>query len=313
MTVKGNFIRAPTIRMDGFPVPSVRVMKLLGVLVDERLSFAQHARHIGEMGAKSFGRMSRVSTSSWGVRYGALRLLYRGTYVATITYAAAVWYKRVGVHVVRSPLLRTQRPALILLTKAYRSVSTSALPVLAGVLPADLEVLRAGTVCDEGTKGNERELTALRRATSERVMRIWQDRWDAEGKGRDTYKFIPSIIGRMERTFIELDHQMSQIISGHGSFRGRLRDMALSDSGTCECGESEEYRDHVLWDCPLYGKERAELLNALMRGVGEGPLYFEDLVSCRINFDQLKRFAHAWFRKRRLTEMYRGGDGDITA
>lgn len=84
---------------------------------------------------------------------------------------------------VRSPLLRTQRPALILLTKAYRSVSTSALPVLAGVLPADLEVLRAGTVCDEGTKGNERELTALRRATSERVMRMWQDRWDAEGKG----------------------------------------------------------------------------------------------------------------------------------
>lgn len=96
MTVKGKFIRAPTIRMDGFPVPSVRVMKLLGVLVDERVSFAQHARHIGEMGAKSFGRKSRASTSSWGVRYGALRLLYSGTYIATITYAAAVWYKRVG-------------------------------------------------------------------------------------------------------------------------------------------------------------------------------------------------------------------------
>lgn len=55
------------------------------------------------------------------------------------------------------------------------------------------------------------------------------------------------------------------------------------------------------------------MLDALVRGEGEGPLYFEDLVSCRNNVEQLKRFAHAWYRKRRLTEMYRGGDDDITA
>lgn len=146
MTYKGKFKRPPTIRMNDVPIKSVSQARVLGVTLDVTRSYSPHASLIGESASSCFGKMSRVSATRWGIRYPALRVLYSGTYVAVLCYAAAVWYRRYSNFVVRRTLLRTQRPALILLTKAYRSCSTAALPVLAGVLPADLEVLRAGRV-----------------------------------------------------------------------------------------------------------------------------------------------------------------------
>lgn len=67
-----------------------------------------------------------------------------GTFLATITYEASIWLQRATVCPVRSALTGAQRSSLILLTKAYWSASTTALPVLAGVLPVDLHVKLAG-------------------------------------------------------------------------------------------------------------------------------------------------------------------------
>lgn len=85
MTIRGKFKRAPVIRIGGASVPAVRHTKLLGVVIDESGSFAQHALAIGEREASCFGKMSRVSALFWGIRYKALKVLYWGTYVATVT------------------------------------------------------------------------------------------------------------------------------------------------------------------------------------------------------------------------------------
>lgn len=77
-------------------------------ILDDAKSYVQHAIGIGERASAGFGKMSRVSSSTWGVRYHALRGLFSGTYVAILTYAAAVWYQRSSVYAVRSALLRTQ-------------------------------------------------------------------------------------------------------------------------------------------------------------------------------------------------------------
>ncbi|GBP35525.1 hypothetical protein EVAR_17386_1 [Eumeta japonica] len=51
--------------------------------------------------------------------------------------------------IVCNALLRTQRLALMFLTKAYRIVGMAALPVLAGVLPAHMKVIAAGRADQE--------------------------------------------------------------------------------------------------------------------------------------------------------------------
>lgn len=185
MTIKGKFKRSPAILMNGVSIPHVSQARLVGVIIDEARSYVQHALFIGEKASNCFGKVSRVSTSTWGVKYRILRVLYIGTYVATVVYAAAVWYRRSSFYSVRSALLRTQRPALMLLTKAYRSTSTAALRVLAGMLPADLEVVRAGRIAVEGSKLTGKERKKLKREVIADVVTQWQERWDASQDGRE--------------------------------------------------------------------------------------------------------------------------------
>ncbi|CAH4035810.1 unnamed protein product [Pieris brassicae] len=297
ITLKGRFQRPPVIRLGGDSVKAVGVAKLLGVVLDERGTFAEHAQDIGDRGARCFGKMARVSASNWGIRYPALRLLYYGTFVATITYAAAVWYGRSLAFVVASRLLRAQRSALVLLTKAYRTTSTPALAVLGGVLPADLEVYRAGKIQATKRETAKGEVNDLKRRVHSEVVDKWQERWEVEERGRDLQRFFPCVRGRLRAAWVAPDYFTSQLLAGHGAFNGRLRDLGLKEVGTCPCGLAEEYRDHVLWECGLYDREREEMLDRVVTG-GPGPVYFADLVASEANYAAFSRFARAWHRAR---------------
>ncbi|CAK1550988.1 unnamed protein product [Leptosia nina] len=293
ITLKGKLQRPPVVRLGGESVRSVTSAKLLGVVLDDRGTFAEHAGDIGDRAGRCFGKMSRVSASSWGVRYHALRAIYQGTFVATITYAAAVWFDRALSYVVASRLLRSQRAALVLLTKAYRTTSTPALAVLGGVLPADLEVYRAGKV--QATRGDraKAELAKFRKEIHSEVVSMWQERWEAEERGRDLQRFFPCVRGRLRAKWVSPDYVTSQLLAGHGAFNGRLRDLGLRSEGECPCGSAEEYRDHVLWECEMYESERREMVSALE--VDEcRPVYFGDLVTSEGNF--------AAFRNQRRNE-----------
>lgn len=305
VTLKGGLAaRPPTIRLNGVSVRSVRSTRVLGVVIDGSLSFAEHARSIGERAASGLGKMSRVSASSWGMRYRALKVLYQGIFTPILTYAAGCWWRRVSTYVVRTALLRAQRPALILLTKAYRSTSTAALPVLAGVLPADLEVERAGKV-DDIRHLPGRELKVRKNDLWEEAVASWQQRWEAEARGRELYRYFPDVAARLKATWVEPDYQVSQILTGHGCFRKRLHDMKLQETSECYCGEDEESLDHVLWSCPIYEEQRRKMMDGIEREE-EGPVYYCDLVASEVNFRRLGRFAHEWHKIRSRLELEDG-------
>ncbi|GBP28873.1 Retrovirus-related Pol polyprotein from type-1 retrotransposable element R1 2 [Eumeta japonica] len=297
MTVKGRLQRPPTVRMGGGSIRSVATATVLGVVLDEHLSFAQHALTIGERASKSFGKVSRVSTASWGMRYPSLKTIYRATYVTTLTYAAGCWYGRASMHVVRSALLRTQRPSLILLTKAYRTVSTAALPVLAGVLPAHYEVTIAGRTDGQRSGLTRAEVWAFRRRAKEEAVIEWQREWDEGTKGRELYRFFPEVSARLSFDWIEPDYETSQLLTGHGCFRKRLHDMGLNESSVCLCGQTDEEMHHVLWTCPLYDDIRNEMLSGL-EAIQVGPVSYADLVGSQANFRRLREYARAWHRLR---------------
>lgn len=302
ITLRGRFQRPPLIKMGGSSISCVDHAVVLGVTLDSRRLFTQHACDIVERAAGCYGKVSRITSTFGGVGYRALRTIYIGTFVATISYAASVWHTRVGVYPVRSALLRGQRGSLILMTKAYRSVSTTALPVLAGVLPADLQVRLAGEFGCIGDNVGRIERNATRRSIFNQILAEWQERWEKSDDGHDLRRFFPDVRGRVKAKWVEPDHAVSQILTGHGCFRGRLRDMGLSDVGNCFCGAADEYRDHILWECSLYAGERLVLLNGV-RGAGTGPVCFEELVGTPANYRLLRKFAHDWFARRRYLEV----------
>ncbi|GBP26904.1 hypothetical protein EVAR_16486_1 [Eumeta japonica] len=111
--MRGKLQRAPVIKLFGNPIRAVASATVLGVVLNASLSSAQQAASIVERESRCSGKLYRVSAASSGHVCGA-RYAIKG-------------------------------PKIILLTKAYRSVSTAALLVLAGVfLPTDLEVTLAG-------------------------------------------------------------------------------------------------------------------------------------------------------------------------
>lgn len=197
----------------------------------------------------------------------------------------------------RSALLRTQRPALILLTKAYRSTSTHALPVLAGVLPADLEVKRVGMIETYRANLAKKEIEYLKKECMAKVYDEWQNRWGLELRGRELYSFLPDVRDRMSWEHIEPDFITSQMLTGHGCFRKRLYDMKLTAKCACDCGHEEETRDHVLWNCPLYEDIRVIMLEGLVRE-GIGPVHHLELIWTKENFLNFRRFCKSWFERR---------------
>lgn len=70
-------------------------------------------------------------------------LLYKGVCVPLLFYTSCAFYERTTNSHLGRVLLPSQRSFLLLVVKACRTVSTEVLQVLAGVLPANLQIVKA--------------------------------------------------------------------------------------------------------------------------------------------------------------------------
>jgi hypothetical protein len=310
MWMKGNLgsNRHPTLKMNGQQVKMVEEFRYLGIVLDRRFSFLAHARSVSDRGKVFFAEIQRISRASWGLRSRAVLILYRATYVAQITYASPVWAQRLMVGSVRLALLRGQRVPLLALTGAYRTAATSGLQIIAGVLPADLEVMESaarrdlkmnGTVVYMGTTF-EAPLgsgpVVLGTAFSdmrEKTMDSWQQRWNSDSTGRQVYRFFPSVCERVKMTHLRLDHYTVQLITGHGEFRGKLYDLGLVSNPWCACGGGLQYAEHILWNCPIMADAREEMISSISMEA-QGPANSADLLRSPASMRSFMGFVKSW-------------------
>ncbi|GBP17821.1 Retrovirus-related Pol polyprotein from type-1 retrotransposable element R1 4 [Eumeta japonica] len=194
VTVKGRLQRPPIIRMSGDSIWTVSVATVLGLVLDEHLSFAQHTQSIEERFDK--------------------------------------------------------RPARILLTKAYRIVSTAALPVLAGVLPAHIEVIAAGRTDRERDGRTAAEVRAFRWYVRSEMIAEWQKNWDDEKNDRELYRYFSEVSARFSSDWVEPDYQTTQLLTGHYCFRKRLHELGLNDTSMCLCEQKDEDMDRRTSEVP---------------------------------------------------------------
>jgi len=92
MTVKGKFSknRNPIIKINGVNVKFTSVVRYLGVFIDCRLSFVEHARHIRDKLLNLIMAIKRIANQEWGIKNHCRRILYNMVAVPIATYAAAV-------------------------------------------------------------------------------------------------------------------------------------------------------------------------------------------------------------------------------
>lgn len=267
-----NAHRLPRVLVNNTPIPRVTTHKVLGVVLDSALSFRAHIETIAERAIPIFRTLNRLARHQWGISTHTRRVTYAGVAEALMCYAAPVWWKTLTSANRTQQMLKIQRAILLAVTRAYASVSTEALPVLAGVLPADLLVWRRAMryyvkkgELDAVTPYIGVNVDNPLRRVDDYILSSWQDRWTSSPNGRRTYQYWPNIRMRMRAAnLFEVDAYSAQFVSGHGDFRANLVRFRLSEDAICECGQ-EDTPDHVLNDCPDYEEERQKFLSTLAR------------------------------------------------
>lgn len=296
--LKGKLKRPPRLRFNDVLLPYHSRVLHLGVLLDGKFKFKDHIIYILDRARKSFYRISRLAGRQWGLKFGHLKCMYVAIFVSIVSYAVSVWNCKF-TEAVRLVLLRGQRAPLILLTRSYRTASNSALPVVAGVLPLDLQVqVRAAGYCFRKNlelivgdvpirRGEDETFEAFKKRAFEKALDVWQERWDVAVTGRHTYSFFPDIRRRLSYAWVVPDHFVSQFLTGHGAFAAKLTHLGLRNDPHCACGEIQD-PDHILWSCSLAENERKDLFSGFPDRL---PTSNIDLVSSKFAFRAFCTFA----------------------
>nr|XP_049697305.1 uncharacterized protein LOC126054733 [Helicoverpa armigera] len=136
----------PILNMAGVDIGMVKKMKLLGLTIDEKLTFNEHTANVCKKAAEIYKQLSRAAKISWGLHRDIIHTIYTATIEPIITYAAAAWAPATAKQGIRKRLASVQRGFVQKLCKSYRTVSLNAALVLSGILPLDLRIQEAAAL-----------------------------------------------------------------------------------------------------------------------------------------------------------------------
>ena len=151
------------------------------------------------------------------------------------------------------------------IVSTYRTVSTSAVQVLASVPPIDLLAeerretfqLRKELTCLTNLQENARVKEAIRKDIRRRLVEKWQARWHVDQSGRWTHRLIPELTTWLDRKHGQVGFYLAQALSGHGCFNAYLKHFRKrDDEWCCYCGSLVENAEHTLFVCARWGVER---------------------------------------------------------
>ncbi|CAI6371237.1 unnamed protein product [Macrosiphum euphorbiae] len=133
----------------------------------------------------------------------------------------------------------------------------------------------------------------------DRLLDIWQDRWDSSVKSRWTYGIFPDIRRRLVLP-LEVDYYVCQFLTGHGDFNSKLESFNLRGEAMCRWETEDESVDHVLYRCPLLSAER----DRVIRQIGEDvwPCETKVFMDTRSNYCALRRFAREAIEAKRSSD-----------
>ena len=172
-----------------------RSIKYMGVQLDRRLSFGEHQQIATAKAIQCGANLTRLMPKIGGPRE-AKRRLVASVVLSRLLYATPVWENALQNHAIQREL-SSQRSVAMRIVSAYRTVTRSAVLVLASVPPIDILVEER-----QETFQHHKELTctdlqkidrakeAIRKDGRHRLVEKWQTRWHGEQTGRSTYRLI---------------------------------------------------------------------------------------------------------------------------
>lgn len=247
----GRSMSSTSIRVEGNIVKTRTQIKYLGVLFGHNTSMKQHVRAVAEKAMVTGEALARIMPRVGGARASIRKTLASVVYSAVL-YGAPIWADALKVERCRQTLAKVQRLLAIRIVSAYRTTSTEALMVLAGTPPIELMV-KERTKKFMGQYRGQRDLR-------DQTLEEWQIKWEnTQDKAAWTKRLIPDLRLWINRSHGELGYHLTQVITGHGTFRAYLHRFGLTDSPKCLYCESDDTAEHTLFHCDRWTVQRQEV------------------------------------------------------
>ncbi|KAG8184453.1 hypothetical protein JTE90_002302 [Oedothorax gibbosus] len=128
----------PRLVMDGESLNVAHSIRYLGVEWDSHLSFTPHINLTKERIGKLLNEVATAGKSMFHKHPGLLKEIYKGAIERVALYGVGAWGHRTKLKGFCDRLRQVQRICGLVLTRSYRTVSTEATQILAGIVPLDL-------------------------------------------------------------------------------------------------------------------------------------------------------------------------------
>ena len=176
---------------------------------------------------------------------------------SVLLYGAEVWSGALTKRVNRQRLARVQRRGALRVASAYRTVSESAVLVIAGVIPIALLAEERRRIF---LRRNEPDGAVAARDERLRTLDEWQQSWEGVLHGRWTKQLIGDLRPWINRKHGETDFYLTQLLSGHGYFQSYLHKIGKSRSSDCLfCVGERDDACHIFFFCRRWDRQRRDL------------------------------------------------------
>ncbi|XP_061385417.1 uncharacterized protein LOC133320795 [Danaus plexippus] len=133
----------PVVQLGGVDISMVNELKILGVIVDSKLTFNSHVAYACRKATDLYRKLSTMARVEWGLCSEIIRTIYFAVVEPTILYGASSWAKAAEKISVQRSFATVQRGFAQKIARSHRTVSLNAALTLAGLLPLDLRVWEA--------------------------------------------------------------------------------------------------------------------------------------------------------------------------
>lgn len=223
-------------KLNGADVTPTKHVKYLGVRISENFYLSQHVQDAVQKTGERLRSLSALMPNIKGPSFHKRRLFY-GVLKSTLMYAAPIWGRMVKMDKYRKMVESVQRRALIRITSAYRTISTVASQVIAGIAPIVLEIL-----AQEAAEREQLDAKAW-------IEQKWQERWENEGNTAQwTRRLIPNISTWTKCKHRRTDYFLTQALTGHGCFKAYTEKIGKTD-GNCLYCERLDTAEHTIFEC----------------------------------------------------------------
>jgi len=226
---------------------SSRCVKYLGLHLDPRLHFAQHARTAAERAMEVVKHLTQILPNLRGAKQKTRRVL--ATVVTSrLLYGAPIWSQSITAKAMHTMMVANRR-ILLRVACCYRTTSYEAAAVMSSMPPLDILATERRKIF-EGTD---------KRVAREQLVVNWQEQWNAAGNGRSTHRLIRDVAAWYRRKHGEVSYHLSQVLTGHGCFGKYLNKYCGLKTEVCaQCGETPDTPEHAAFKCDAWYRWRRE-------------------------------------------------------